>query len=133
MKRQELVKKGFTLIEVVLVMAIGALIILVVLQAVTAARRSQRDNARKSHAGQISAALEQYASNNNGLYPGNGSGFAQFYQDYDVIEGITYTDVGSCPDQDAASRDVLYVPDGNLRSFTLGVCLEVGGAAPIGN
>ena len=135
MTKQQLLKKGFTLIEVVLVMAIGALIILVVLQAVTAARRSQRDNARKSHAGQISAALEQYASNNNGSYPANGTGFTNFYSAYTPVQGVTYTDVGACTNPQAAStKEVMYVPSGtNNTSFTLRVCLEVGGSAPIGN
>lgn len=61
--------RGFTLIEVVIVLAIAALIILVVLQAVSAAQRGQRDNARKQKGGQIVSYLTQYASNTNGNYP----------------------------------------------------------------
>jgi prepilin-type N-terminal cleavage/methylation domain-containing protein len=62
-------RKGFTLIEVVIVIAIGALIILVVLQAVSNAQESQRDSTRRQEASQIVAALEQFAANNQGTYP----------------------------------------------------------------
>jgi prepilin-type N-terminal cleavage/methylation domain-containing protein len=67
-------RKGFTLIEVVIVIAIGALIILVVLQAVSNAQESQRDSTRRQEASQIVAALEQYAANNQGTYPGDADG-----------------------------------------------------------
>lgn len=60
---------GFTLIEVVLVLAIGALIILMALLAFGGASRSRRDTARTNLAGQIQAAVEQSASNTNGIYP----------------------------------------------------------------
>lgn len=65
--------RAFTLIEVVIVIAIGALIILVVLQAVSNAQESQRDSTRRQEASQISAALEQFAANNQGEYPGDAS------------------------------------------------------------
>lgn len=62
-------KKGFTIIEVVIVLAIAALIILIVLLAVGALQRSQRDNSRKNYAGRMIAGLQQYTSNNNGVVP----------------------------------------------------------------
>lgn len=62
---------GFTLIEVVLVLAIGALIILMALLAFGGASRSRRDTTRANAAGTLTAALEQYAANNNGAYPAN--------------------------------------------------------------
>ncbi|MFI5240536.1 MAG: type II secretion system protein [Candidatus Saccharimonadia bacterium] len=67
-------RSGFTLIELVIVLAIAALIILVVLEAVGAAQRSQRDSARKNEAGRFVSLLEQYASNNGGNYPTVASG-----------------------------------------------------------
>ena len=62
---------GFTLIEVVLVLAIGALIILMALLAFNGAQRSRRNTARTDAAGQMVAALEQAAANNGGQYPAN--------------------------------------------------------------
>lgn len=69
MKKNSNKQGGFTLIEVVLVLAIGALIILMALLAFGGASRSRRDTARKAAVGNLSSALEQYASNNNGNYP----------------------------------------------------------------
>jgi prepilin-type N-terminal cleavage/methylation domain-containing protein len=60
---------GFTLIEVVLVLAIGALIILMALLAFTGAQRSRRDTARTNLTGTIAASIEQFAANSNGTYP----------------------------------------------------------------
>ena len=56
-------QQGFTLIEVVLVLAIGALIILLALLAFGGASRARRDTARTDAAGVFASALEQYASN----------------------------------------------------------------------
>ena len=61
--------KGFTIIEVVLVLAIAGLIFLVVFLALPQLQRSQRDSTRKSQVGRLVAGLQQYASNNNGSLP----------------------------------------------------------------
>ena len=86
MKKQQSKESGFTIIEVVLVLAIAGLIFLVVFLALPALQRSQRDSQRRSDLGRFMAQLETYASNNNGSYPtvaqieatGNGS----FIQEY---------------------------------------------------
>ena len=64
-------KKGFTIIEVVLVLAIAGLIFLIVFLAVPALQRARRDTQRKNDVGRFIAQLEQYAGNNNGTYPDN--------------------------------------------------------------
>jgi len=68
---KKIIKKegGFTLIEVVLVLAIGALIILMALLAFAGAQRSRRDTARVNLVGTMQAAIEQSASNTSGIYP----------------------------------------------------------------
>ena len=62
-------KKGFTIIEVVLVLAIAGLIFIMVFIALPALQRSQRDTQRKRNIQLVSAALESYKSNNKGRYP----------------------------------------------------------------
>jgi|SRR6478672_11531005 len=62
-------KKGFTIIEVVLVLAIAGLIFLMVFIALPALQRNQRDTARKSDVSTISAAVNSYTGNNRGSYP----------------------------------------------------------------
>jgi prepilin-type N-terminal cleavage/methylation domain-containing protein len=61
-------KAGFTLIEIVLVMAIAGLILVIVFLAVEGAQRSRRDQERKTDAGRMLAAAEQCVSSNQGNY-----------------------------------------------------------------
>ncbi|MBB1556353.1 prepilin-type N-terminal cleavage/methylation domain-containing protein [Candidatus Saccharibacteria bacterium] len=61
MKKTE---KGFTIIEVALVLAIGALIFLVVFLAVPALQRNQRNDARKRDISNVVEAVTDYNSNN---------------------------------------------------------------------
>jgi prepilin-type N-terminal cleavage/methylation domain-containing protein len=56
-------EKGFTIIEVALVLAIAGLIFLVVFLAVPALQRNQRDDARKRDVSNIVAAVTTVASN----------------------------------------------------------------------
>ena len=63
MKKTE---KGFTIIEVALVLAIGALIFLVVFLAVPALQRNQRNDARKRDISNVVEAVTDYNSNNPG-------------------------------------------------------------------
>jgi prepilin-type N-terminal cleavage/methylation domain-containing protein len=62
-------EQGFTLIEIVLVLAIAGLILLMVFLAVSGAQRSRRDTQRKEDVSRIASQLEAYASNNQGAYP----------------------------------------------------------------
>lgn len=69
MSKQELKQKGFTIIEVVLVLAIAALIFLMVFIALPALQRNQRDTARKQELGKVISAITTYQSNNKGKSP----------------------------------------------------------------
>lgn len=62
-------QKGFTIIEVVLVLAIAALIFLVVFLAVPALQRSQRDTQRRSDLGRFHTAIVNWAGNRQGQIP----------------------------------------------------------------
>jgi prepilin-type N-terminal cleavage/methylation domain-containing protein len=62
-------KEGFTIIEVVLVLAIAGLIFLMVFIALPALQRNQRDTARKSDVSNIASAVTSYSSNNRGAFP----------------------------------------------------------------
>lgn len=65
----KLKNKGFTLIEVVIVLAIAGLIFVVVFLAVGAAQRSRRDTETSSAASRLLAGVDQYVANNNGQMP----------------------------------------------------------------
>ena len=62
-------KKGFTIIEVVLVLAIAGLIFLMVFIALPALQRSQRNTRRRQDMARILSAFNDYSSNNNGKLP----------------------------------------------------------------
>ena len=65
-KNQNLTKKGFTIIEVVLVLAIAGLIFLMVFLALPALQRSQRDAQRKQDVAMVVTALHNWKANNKG-------------------------------------------------------------------
>lgn len=64
-------KEGFTIIEVVLVLAIAGLIFLMVFIALPALQRNQRDTARKTDVSTIASAYTTYTNNNRGTAPDN--------------------------------------------------------------
>ena len=64
-------KKGFTIIEVVLVLAIAGLIFLMVFIALPALQRNQRDTQRKNDLSRALTAVQNYQSNNKGSMPWN--------------------------------------------------------------
>jgi prepilin-type N-terminal cleavage/methylation domain-containing protein len=94
-------QKGFTIIEVVLVLAIAGLIFLIVFLALPQLQRSRRDTQRKNDVGRILAELENYASNNNGDYPANQAESNDFKTRY--MGGVTFNDPSS-----GAVYDLLY-------------------------
>ena len=61
--------KGFTIIEVVLVLAIAGLIFLMVFVALPALQAGQRDTARKNDAGSVITAVNSFSANNRGGFP----------------------------------------------------------------
>ncbi len=62
-------KNGFTIIEVVLVLAIAGLIFLMVFIALPALQRNQRDTARKNDMSRAQVAINNAASNSRGTLP----------------------------------------------------------------
>lgn len=60
---------GFTIIEVVLVLAIAGLIFLIVFLALPALQRQQRDTQRRSDGSRVLTAIQNYQGNNAGGIP----------------------------------------------------------------
>lgn len=63
---KKLDKKGFTIIEVLIVLAIAGLIMLVIFLAVPTLQRNQRNNARQTDANNLVAAVNECVTNRNG-------------------------------------------------------------------
>ena len=93
-------RKGFTIIEVVLVLAIAGLIFLMVFIAFPALQRGQRDTQRRDDMARFASQLAQYQSNNYGKVPGMGAtedsakvtSWNNFINDYLRSNGDTFAD-----------------------------------------
>lgn len=123
MSKQELKQKGFTIIEVVLVLAIAALIFLMVFIALPALQRSQRDTARKNDVSIVASAVSSWQGNNRtssawpsadqlGTYASNLSGNSA--KDKLTVEATV------------VSATSAHVEDTQVKVYPAGVCGEVG-------
>lgn len=94
-------KKGFTIIEVVLVLAIGGLIFLMVFIALPALQRSQRNTQREDDLARVLTAVNDYQTNNSGKTPFEDDNvnpnFLKRYVDEEVK--IQNSKVTACGDQ----------------------------------
>lgn len=66
---QQRKENGFTIVEVLIVLAIAGMIILVVLLAAPALQRNGRNTSMKSDASAVAGGITEYQSNNDGLMP----------------------------------------------------------------
>lgn len=81
-KQQPAPAKGFTIIEVVLVLAIAGLIFLMVFIALPALQRGQRDAQRKQDLSRISVQMTNYLSSSRGAIPKTEQDLASFIKNY---------------------------------------------------
>ncbi len=128
MKTTNTNKKGFTIIEVVLVLAIAGLIFMMVFIALPALQRSQRDTQRSNDIARVQTALNQYQANNRGAIPSVGTYVAghdtpnkkvaktattkswmYFYDNYLIVG-------------EAGAQDVFADPDGSFYSLWIQSC-----------
>ena len=94
-------KKGFTIIEVVLVLAIAGLIFLMVFVALPALQRSQRDTQRKDDMGRLITAVQNYQSSNKNKVPNTSNDYistSNFYTNYLKTDGDSFADPSSNSD-----------------------------------
>lgn len=141
-------KKGFTIIEVVLVLAIAGLIFLMVFVALPNLQRTQRDTQRRDDVSKVFTQVNQYLTNNSTL-PTNGNDFRAKYlldgdgefvdpdgEDYGV-EVKTQADLTAIPDN--FDRTIYIVTGGKCgvdgaieaasgkRKYAVGMRLEGAG------
>ena len=97
--------KGFTIIEVVLVLAIAGLIFLMAFVALPALQRAQRDQARKNDVGLVADAIKRWQGNNRGRSIASMGISNLGGESKDTIEGVN------------GLRTVSAVPNGPLDSY----------------
>ena len=129
MKKLNNNKKGFTIIEVVLVLAIAGLIFMMVFIALPALQRSQRDTQRSNDIARVQTALNQYQANNRGAIP-SGTGYVQGHNEQKT--GNDKPEVGTWGyfyDQylivkAGGGQDVFADPDGGYYSLWVQPCFN---------
>lgn len=143
MKKITAKQSGFTIIEVVLVLAIAGLIFLVVFLALPQLQRSQRDSARQSDVGRLISAITTYSSNEgNGLPPADATDLQTDVIDANYIDdgewdyemagglGTSALDGGSGDNGEIMAYERGVDCDGttsNNRSFSVEISQENGG------
>lgn len=142
-KREE----GFTIIEVLIVLAIAGLIILIVFLAVPALQRNARNNARNQEASRISAAVTECLANHNGQKSAcltNDALGIDMTTDYQQFSDITYQSTGNAVHQGSTTVPIVRfdrkcgttgdVPNGTnptTRDFVVMYEREGGGSTTI--
>lgn len=79
-------QRGFTIIEVVLVLAIAGLIFLIVFVALPQLQASRRDTQRRSDFNRLYGLITNFATNNRNIYPGNDQDIEAFNDHYLTYE-----------------------------------------------
>jgi prepilin-type N-terminal cleavage/methylation domain-containing protein len=74
--------QGFTIIEVMIVLAIAGLMLVVVLIAIPQLQRNQRNSARKATLARITSEISNYSGNNNGQIPDDATSLTSFQTRY---------------------------------------------------
>lgn len=109
-------QRGFTIIEVVLVLAIAGLIFLMVFLALPALQRSQRDTDRKTAASRFMAQIVNYQSNNQGSVPTSQALLDNFVSGYLTNNGQVFND----PSKNGAFTVTYVASTATAASTTLG-------------
>jgi prepilin-type N-terminal cleavage/methylation domain-containing protein len=109
-------KKGFTIIEVVLVLAIAGLIFLMVFIALPALQRNQRDTARKNEVSKVLSSVTTYQSNNRGGAPSADTTFGKYVDGKMdgaklTLESGTTISKGTTPTADNTNVSTNVTPD----------------------
>ncbi len=129
-------KKGFTIIEVTLVLAIGGLIMMMVFLALPALQRAQRDTQRTDDVSRLITQLNQYQSNNRGKLPGTTQAYVTINEDFRLDNAPTAS--ASKTENNAwyqfyteymnSNGDVFEDPSGGEYNLIVQLCSANGGS-----
>lgn len=143
-------QEGFTIIEVMIVLAIAGLIMVVALIAIPQLQRNQRNNARQSIASRVSTEIGNYAGNNNGRVPTDATELASFESRYlssdinledpqtgtqmpvvyidpsPAVDEVPASTLGSFSYRDGVSCEGEELRSGSARTYALWTQLEGG-------
>lgn len=97
-------QKGFTIIEVMIVLAIAGVIIAAVLIAVPQLQRNQRNSARRAVVSRMKTEIDNYVSNNNGTPPADAA-------DITSLKGRYLSNINIDDPSTGVAMDLTYTTD----------------------
>ncbi len=103
-------KQGFTIIEVLVVLAIAGLLLVIIFLAVPSLRRNSRNYQRQHAVETVAATLEEY-KNNNGVYPfstGAASSFMATLGSLPDVYQVTFRGISSPHDYNPPYDQIVY-------------------------
>lgn len=113
-------QQGFTIIEVLIVLAIAGLILLIVFLAVPAMQRNSRNTQYKNSVGTVLSAINEYSANNNGSLPG----YVSIAGNGDIMLGTTSPGVVSGKTQGGYTASLSTTPPGTTETGTFAVAID---------
>jgi len=126
-------KTGFTLIEIVLVMAVSGMILVMVFMALSGAQRGRRDTQRKNDLSRLGTQIESYGSNHSGIFPPDLASLGSYTpaEFTDPSSGTGYLSIPSGTGHITYQLGAGTACDGtttlsNTRQFVLHITLENG-------
>lgn len=124
-------KKGFTIIEVVLVLAIAGLIFLMIFIAWPALQRSQRDTGRKNDANVVASAIGNYRSDHRGTNPTTAALLGSYVTNLGQYQksGSNWPILFVAAPPTTANLDNIYVVTGKKCDDTTGQLTSTGATA----
>ena len=127
---------GFTIIEVMIVLAIAGLILLIVFLAVPALQRNSRNTQRKNDVSALLSAVSEYESNSNGQLPNTSGTFQSTFTNanpklgyYTTAANVTYNYKSSNTTPPSDPNDLDKVVIQNYAVCNAANTAAVGGAA----
>ncbi|MFC1652075.1 type II secretion system protein [Patescibacteria group bacterium] len=117
LKRNKGKKNAFTMIELLVVVAIIGILIAAIVIAFVSARQKSRDARRKTDMKNIQIALQLYADDHDGKYPSGLYGTG-------ADNGLTYGGYMNAVSHDPSGGNYAYGRNGNRKEYIIGARLE---------
>jgi prepilin-type N-terminal cleavage/methylation domain-containing protein len=122
-------ESGFTIIEVLIVLAIAGLILVVVLIAIPQLQRNQRNSARQNDASRVATSVSNWVANNNGGVPSTAAHLDEISADLGGLSQYTLVTSGAGANFTIATGTQVAVANINNISVVTGARCGTSGAS----